>query len=154
MSRLAEIRKKKLLSQNDLVKLSGVSRSIVTKCETGERDINKASGEILLKLASALTCSIEDILGNMEEIKMERLQELYNEWRKVTEEGIEEYGGLEKNIELNKRNNSMGRIKDITRTMFLLAGKTKICILYLLIDLSITIFFNTQKSPGLNAPGF
>lgn len=93
MSKLAEIRKKKLLSQNDLVRLSGVSRSLVTKYETGERDINKASGETLLKLAAALTCNIEDILENMEEIKMERLQKLYNEWRKVTEEGIEEYGG-------------------------------------------------------------
>ena len=62
MSKLAEIRKSKYLSQNELVRVSGVSRSVITKYESGERDINKASGEILLKLATALGCNIEDLL--------------------------------------------------------------------------------------------
>ena len=62
MSKLAEIRKSKCLSQNELVKVSGVSRSVITKYESGERDINKASGKILLKLATALSCKIEDLL--------------------------------------------------------------------------------------------
>ena len=39
MSKLAEIRKSKYLSQNDLVRASGVSRSLITKYESGERDI-------------------------------------------------------------------------------------------------------------------
>ena len=62
MSKLAEIRKSKYLSQNELVRVSGVSRSVITKYESGERDINKASGETLLKLATALSCKIEDLL--------------------------------------------------------------------------------------------
>ena len=62
MSKLAEIRKSKYLSQNELVRVSGVSRSVITKYESGERDINKASGKILLKLATALSCKIEDLL--------------------------------------------------------------------------------------------
>ena len=68
MSKLAEIRKSKYLSQNDLVRASGVSRSVLTKYESGERDINKASGEILLKLSTALSCKIEDLLERKDEI--------------------------------------------------------------------------------------
>lgn len=66
MSKLAEIRKSKYLSQNELVRASGVSRSLITKYEIGARNINKASGEILLKLATALNCKIEDLLERKE----------------------------------------------------------------------------------------
>ena len=43
MSNLQNIRKEKNLSQNQLIQLSGVSRSLITKYESGERNINKAS---------------------------------------------------------------------------------------------------------------
>ena len=90
MSKLAEIRKSKYLSQNDLVRASGVSRSLITKYESGERDINKASGETLLKLATALSCKIEDLLERKEEIMKDVLFNVYYEWRKVSEEMLED----------------------------------------------------------------
>ena len=62
MSNLARIRKEKMLSQAELVKVSGVSKSVILKYESGERDINKASGATLLKIATALSCKIEDLL--------------------------------------------------------------------------------------------
>lgn len=62
MSKLAEIRRVQGLSQNDLIRLSGVSRSSLTKYESGEKNINKATGETLLKLAKVLNCKMEDLL--------------------------------------------------------------------------------------------
>lgn len=90
MIKLAEIRKSKNLSQNDLVKATGISRSAITKYEIGDRDINKASGEKLLKLAIALSCKIEDLLERKEEIMKNVLFNVYKEWRKVSEEMLED----------------------------------------------------------------
>lgn len=90
MSRLAEMRKKKCLSQNDLVRISGVSRSLITKYETGEKDINKAAGETLLKIATTLNCTIENLLERKDEIMENVLFNFYKEWRKVSEEMLED----------------------------------------------------------------
>ena len=90
MSKLAELRKKKHLSQNDLVKASGVSRSVILKYESGERDINKASGETLLKIATVLNCKIEDLLERKEEIMKDVLFNIYCEWREVSEEMLKD----------------------------------------------------------------
>lgn len=62
MSHLKNIRTAKGLSQNDLVAISGVSRSLITKYESGEKNINKAAAETLYKIALSLDCSIEDLL--------------------------------------------------------------------------------------------
>lgn len=62
MSNLKNIRTAKGLSQNDLVAISGVSRSLITKYENGEKNINKAAAETLYKIALSLDCSIEDLL--------------------------------------------------------------------------------------------
>ena len=62
LSKLAEIRRVQGLSQNDLIRLSGVSRSSLTKYESGEKNINKATGETLFKLAKVLNCKMEDLL--------------------------------------------------------------------------------------------
>lgn len=62
MSNLKNIRTAKELSQNDLVAISGVSRSLITKYESGEKNINKAAAETLYKIALSLDCSIEDLL--------------------------------------------------------------------------------------------
>lgn len=62
MSNLKNIRAAKGLSQNDLVAISGVSRSLITKYESGEKNINKAAAETLYKIALSLDCSIEDLL--------------------------------------------------------------------------------------------
>lgn len=90
MSKLAEIRKSKYLSQNELVRFSGVSRSVITKYESGERSIDKASGETLLKLATALGCKIEDLLERKDEIMKDVLFNVYCDWRKVSEEMLED----------------------------------------------------------------
>ena len=88
MSNLARIRKEKGLTQNEMVKLSGVCKSAVLKYESGERNINKASGIILLKLATALNCKIEDLLETNEEIKDDVLFQFYCEWRKDGEDAV------------------------------------------------------------------
>lgn len=62
MSNLKNIRIAKGLSQNDLVTISGVSRSLITKYESGEKNINKAAAETLYKIALSLDCNIEDLL--------------------------------------------------------------------------------------------
>lgn len=62
MSNLKNIRTAKGLSQNNLVAISGVSRSLITKYESGEKNINKAAAETLYKIALSLDCSIEDLL--------------------------------------------------------------------------------------------
>lgn len=90
MSNLARIRKEKLLSQGDLVKVSGVSKSVILKYESGERDINKASGITLFKIATALNCRIEDLLEGKEEVMEDVLFNFYCEWREVSEEMLED----------------------------------------------------------------
>ena len=62
LNNLQTIRKSKHLTQNQLVDLSGVNRSLITKYESGEKNINRAAAETLYKLALALDCSIEDLL--------------------------------------------------------------------------------------------
>lgn len=86
MSKLAELRKKRAMSQNDLVRLSGVNRSSITKYESGEKDINKAAVETLLKLSATLNCKIEDLLERKEEIMGDILFNHYCKWREVSEE--------------------------------------------------------------------
>lgn len=96
MSNLARIRKEKMLSQRDLVEVSGVSKSVISKYESGERDINKASGITLLKIATALNCKIEDLLEGKEEVMEDVLFNFYCDWRKGIEEENEwqeEHGG-------------------------------------------------------------
>lgn len=96
MSNLARTRKEKHLSQNNLVKMSGVSRSLITKYESGEKNINKAAGETLFKIATALHCKIEDLLEGKEKIMEDVLFNAYSQWRKEIEEENkwqEEYGG-------------------------------------------------------------
>lgn len=96
MSNLARIRKEKMLSQRDLVKVSGVSKSVILKYESGERDINKASGITLLKIATALSCKIEDLLEGKEEVMDDVLFNFYCEWRESVEDENkwqEEHGG-------------------------------------------------------------
>ena len=60
------------LTQRQLAEKSGVSYSLICKYESGEKDINKAKIETLLKLTTAMKCSIQDILTD------ERLIELFD----------------------------------------------------------------------------
>lgn len=55
-------RRSRDLTQNKLSELSGVNIRMIQHYEQGVKDINKAQGITLLKLARALECKIEDIL--------------------------------------------------------------------------------------------
>ncbi|WP_298126774.1 helix-turn-helix domain-containing protein [uncultured Clostridium sp.] len=89
MSNLARIRKERGLSQGELIKLSGISKGAILKYEIGARDINKANGTILFKLATALNCKMEDLLENKEEIEDDVLFNFYYNWRKEGEDAVE-----------------------------------------------------------------
>ena len=62
MARLKELRTAQQLSQAALAEKAGVSFRMLQHYEQGYKDINKAQGGTLYKLAQALSCSIEDIL--------------------------------------------------------------------------------------------
>lgn len=72
MNNLQKIRKLRGLSQNGLVIRSGVSRSLITKYESGERNINKVSVDTVYKLAKALNCSMEDIIDLLDSDTIEK----------------------------------------------------------------------------------
>lgn len=74
MNNLKRLREAKELTARELSELSGVSASSIRMYEIYIRDINKASGVILYKLAKVLDCTIEELL---EPDKM-----LYNEKNK------------------------------------------------------------------------
>lgn len=61
-TRLKEARAAAGLSRKDLEEKSGVGWEIIKKYEIGFRDINIARVDILLALAQALNCKIEDLL--------------------------------------------------------------------------------------------
>lgn len=62
MSNLKKIREEKSLTQAKLSEVSGVNLQMIQKYEMGVKDINKAQGITLYKIAQALECKIEDLL--------------------------------------------------------------------------------------------
>ena len=60
---LASIRAECGLSQSELAKISGVNIRNIQQYEQRAKDISKAGAEIVLKLASALGCRVEDIMN-------------------------------------------------------------------------------------------
>lgn len=60
---LKELREAKGLTQSELAEKAGVPVGHIQKYETGERDLNKAQGIILLKIAQALDCAIEELIN-------------------------------------------------------------------------------------------
>ena len=61
-TRLREARAAAGLSRIELEEKSGVGRFIIKAYEVGRRDINIARVDIVLALAQALNCKIEDLL--------------------------------------------------------------------------------------------
>ena len=59
---LAWFRKLRGLTQQQLSEESGVNLPMIQKYEAGIKDINKAQGMTLYKLAQALDCKIEELL--------------------------------------------------------------------------------------------
>ena len=62
MKNIRRLREQKELTARELSELSGVSATSIRKYELAERDINKASGIILYKIAKVLDCTIEELL--------------------------------------------------------------------------------------------
>lgn len=62
MSNLKSIRQDKKLTQIELSEKAGVSVRMIQHYEQGVKDINKAQGDTLRALATALECMIEDLL--------------------------------------------------------------------------------------------
>ena len=61
-SPLKKYRKLRKLSQNQLAFNSGVSLRTIRAFEQGTLELNKAQGEILYKLARALSCPMENLI--------------------------------------------------------------------------------------------
>ena len=59
---LKEMREKSGMSQSQLSRTAGVNIRTIQSYEQGIKDINRAQVGIVLKLAKALGCSIEDLI--------------------------------------------------------------------------------------------
>lgn len=59
---LKKIRLEKGLTQKQLAEIAGLKQPNIAKIETGINDISNVSGGLLLKLANALECTIEELL--------------------------------------------------------------------------------------------
>ena len=62
MTNLKTIREERGLSQGKLAEESGVNVRMIQHYEQGVKDINKARGITVLKLANALECDLKDIV--------------------------------------------------------------------------------------------
>lgn len=61
MNQIRKYRHKRNLKQSELALLVGVNRTAVTKWESGAAEPRTSR---LLKIADALRCSVDDLLGN------------------------------------------------------------------------------------------
>lgn len=68
MSNLKRIREDKNITQKELSERSGVNIQMIAKYEQGVKDINKAQGTTLYKIASILNCRIEELLEDIPSI--------------------------------------------------------------------------------------
>jgi len=62
MSNLKRIRESVRITQSTLAEKSGVSIRMISFYEQGAKDINKAAGITLHRLAQVLGCTVEDLL--------------------------------------------------------------------------------------------
>ena len=62
MKHLKRIRTAARLSQSQLAQSSGVSLRMIQAYEQGSKDVNRAEGLRLYRLAQALSCTVEDLL--------------------------------------------------------------------------------------------
>lgn len=66
---LSFLREKRGLTQSNLSALAGVNIRTLQGYEQGLKDINKAQGITLYKLAQALGCKVEDLLELKKEVE-------------------------------------------------------------------------------------
>lgn len=63
MNNLKRIRIKAGLTQKELAKKSGVNFRMIQHYEQGDKDLNRAAVETVIKLARALDCNITDLIS-------------------------------------------------------------------------------------------
>lgn len=64
-NKLKERRQAEGLTQTQLAERTGITLLMIRKYEQGQRDINKAQCNTVLRLAKALNCTIEDIIDGV-----------------------------------------------------------------------------------------
>jgi len=64
LTNLTKYRKLRQYTQSQLAHMVGLSTHTISLYEQKQRDINKASGETLFRLAEVLSCRMEDLLEN------------------------------------------------------------------------------------------
>ena len=63
MNNLKRLRQEKGLTQIELSKLSGVNFRMIQHYEQGNKDLNRAAVETVIKLARALDCNFTDLIS-------------------------------------------------------------------------------------------
>lgn len=63
-TKMQELRKKRQLSQSQLAEATGISVRMIQKYEQGEKDLNGAKLETILRICAALDCKMIDILND------------------------------------------------------------------------------------------
>lgn len=62
-ARLASYRAQAGLSQSDLAAKAGCSKRLICACEQGWRSLETTGAEIVMHIAKALGCTVEDLIG-------------------------------------------------------------------------------------------
>lgn len=62
-ARLTECRKSAGMTRNALAEASGISVRTLQSYEQGQRPLSSARGDILLRISSALGCTVEELIG-------------------------------------------------------------------------------------------
>lgn len=62
-ARLASYRAQAGLSQSDLAAKAGCSKQLICACEQGWRSLKTTGSEIVMHIAKALGCTVEDLIG-------------------------------------------------------------------------------------------
>ena len=75
---LQEMRLKAGVSQSQLSALSGINYRTLQAYESGRKNVNSAKLKQILKLASALNCTVEEIVNNDDAELMELLKGVKN----------------------------------------------------------------------------
>ena len=63
-TKLQALRKKRQFSQSQLAEVTGISVRMIQKYEQGEKDLNCAKLETILRICVALDCKMIDILND------------------------------------------------------------------------------------------
>lgn len=62
LTNLSKYRKMRHLTQLQLACMTGLNKNTIALYEQGQRDINKASADIVRRLSNVLSCNMEDIM--------------------------------------------------------------------------------------------